>query len=65
MTLFRPNYRRAREIKSALDQLHLDLDEAQQDDAPGAALNVHDIKQAMRELEHMFFLTGVSSECDL
>lgn len=55
-----PNRQRARQLKDRLDQLYLDLEEARQDDAPGSALFVHDLLQAIHETQHALFLTGVS-----
>lgn len=60
-----PNYRRYNELRAQYQQLLLDLEEARQDDAPGAALFAHDIRQAIHEVEHAIFLTGVSSEREI
>lgn len=58
----RPNYRRAREIKADMDDVQSDIEAAE---ARGDFSEVQDLKESQRELQHAFFLTGVSSEYDL
>ena len=56
------NYRRAREIKSELDELAIDYEAAC---AAGNFSEAQDLKEARWELENALFLTGVTSEYDL
>lgn len=60
----RPNYRRARalalEIEAARNYLH----EAQGDPSMDAE-DIEELKAELHHLEHEFFMTGVTSECDL
>jgi len=57
-----PQRRRAAQLQAVLDQLYIDLEAAKQDDAPGAALMAHDIRQAIHETQHALFMCGVSDE---
>lgn len=61
-TCLRPNYRRAREIKADLDDIQSEIEAAE---AKGDFSRVQDLKESLHELQHAFFLTGVTSEYDL
>ena len=61
-SVLRPNYRRAREIKADIDDIILEIENAEKE---GAFSRVADLKDSLHELQHAMFLTGVSSEYDL
>lgn len=61
-SVLRPNYRRAREIKSEMDDLMTDKEAAER---AGNFSQVQDINEAIHELQHALFMTGVTSEYDL
>ncbi len=59
-----PNRKRYNELRTLRDQLRLDLEEARQDDAPGAGLMLHDLKQELREVQHAMFMTGAVEDTE-
>lgn len=61
-SVLRPNYRRARELKAAMDDLRIDYERASD---MGNFSEAQDIKDALHDMEHAYFLTGVTSEYDL
>lgn len=61
-SVLRPNYRRAREIARALEDIARDIEDAE---ARGDFSAVQDLRESRDELQHAFFLTGVTSEYDL
>ena len=64
MSLFRPNYRRARALFLEIEATQIAIDEAKSD--PGVSHDhIEDLKAELQHLEHQFFLTGVSSEYEL
>ena len=60
--MLRPNRRRARELKSAMDDVNADLEAAE---AAEQWEQVEGLKESLNHLRHEFFLTGVESEYDL
>ena len=60
--MLRPNRRRARELKSAMDDVNADLEAAE---ATEQWEQVEGLKESLNQLRHEFFLTGVESEYDL
>ena len=58
----RRNYRRAREIKSEIDDQMAEKEEAER---AGNFSQVADLIEGINDLNHAFFLTGVTSEYDL
>ena len=63
-SVLRPNYRRARILALEIEAARNHLDEAQGDHGMGAD-DIEDLKAELHNLEHEFFLTGVTSEYDL
>lgn len=61
-TVLRPNYRRAREIKAEIDDLLVEKEAAER---AGNFSQVADLTEAINDLTHAFYLTGVTSEYDL
>lgn len=61
-TCLRPNYRRARELKSEMDDVQSAIEAAE---SAGNFSLVADMKDSLHEMQHAFFLTGVASEYDL
>ncbi len=63
-SVLRPNYRRARALALEIEAARVHLDEASGD--PSYSLeDIEELKAELHHLEHEFFLTGVTSECDL
>ncbi len=58
----RPNYRRARELKSEMDEVRLEIEAAEKE---GAFSLVQDLTESLNEMQHALFLTGVTSEYEL
>lgn len=61
-SVLRPNYRRARELKSELEDLRLDYEDAEKE---GAFSRAADIREVIHETEAALWMTGVTSEYDL
>lgn len=61
--LWRPNYRRARELTSEIEVVMDALDEARRD--PDGATVADQLLAELHKLQHDLFLTGVTSEYDL
>jgi hypothetical protein len=59
----RPNYRRARALALEIEALRQDLHEAEGESMDG--VNLEKLKDELHDLEHEFFLTGVTSEYEL
>lgn len=64
MTLFRPNYRRARALALEIEAARNVLDELRSDPTASAE-QIEDIREEINHLEAEFFKTGVSSEYEL
>ncbi len=62
MSALRPNYRRARELKSEMDDVQNDIEAAER---AGNFNQVLDLKEMLHEMQHELFLTGVTSEYEL
>ena len=60
--ILRPNYRRARELKSEMDEVRLEIEAAEKE---GAFSLVQDLTESLNDMQHAFFLTGVTSEYEL
>lgn len=61
--VLRPNYRRARELKSEIEIVQNALDEARFE--PDGATKSDQLLAELNELQHEMFLTGVTSEYEL
>ena len=61
-SVLRPNYRRARELTSEIEDVMADKEVAE---AAGNFSQVQDLNDLLHELQHALFLTGVTSEYDL
>lgn len=64
MTLWRPNYRRARALALEIEATRNALDEWRSDPTVSAEA-IEDLKAELNHLEAEFFKTGVTSEYDL
>ena len=63
-SVLRPNYRRARALAFEIEALRNLLDEARGD--PSYTLDqIDELTAELNHLQHEFFLTGVTSECEL
>ena len=60
--ILRPNYRRARELKSEMDEVRLEIEAAEKE---GAFSLVQDLTESLNDMQHAFFLTVVTSEYEL
>jgi hypothetical protein len=63
-TVLRPNYRRARALALEIEAARNHLDEARGDHGMGVD-DIEDLKAELHNLEHEFFMTGVTSEYDM
>lgn len=61
MTLFRPNWSRARALDLEIQEARQALHEAQSDPAMSGDA-IRELRAELHELEHQFFLTGATSE---
>lgn len=61
-SVLRPNYRRARELKADMDEIALEIEQAE---AAGSFSTVADLRDSLHEMQHLLFLTGVTSEYEL
>lgn len=61
-SVLRPNYRRAREIKSDMEDIQSEIAQAERE---GNFSQVQDLTESLHELQHSMFLMGVTSEYDL
>ncbi|WP_300573444.1 hypothetical protein [Phenylobacterium sp.] len=61
-TCLRPNYRRARELKSEMDEIRLEIEAASE---AGNFSQAQDLIACLQEMEQAYALTGVTSEYEL
>jgi len=62
VSVLRPNYRRARELASEIEDAMADKEAAE---AAGNFSQVQELNELLHELQHAMFLTGVTSEYEL
>lgn len=61
-SVLRPNYRLARELKSEMDDVRSEIETAERE---GAFSRVQDLTESLHDMQHAFFMTGVTSEYEL